>query len=134
MVAQKELDLVEIKTEEAMGVLITDDEMDDEERCELLQDEDSRCPNRATQSVREPYTPASFEMRVCDECARSQIHFGYIAPMSLRRVAFALKEAYKAARCGSWEELYYFNGLLTTFFVRRGCFGRLGAVNGEGEE
>ncbi len=102
-----------------MGVLITDDEMDDEERCELLQDEDSRCPNRATQSVREPYTPASFEMRVCDECARSQIHFGYIAPMSLRRVAFALKEAYKAARCGSWEELYYFNGLLTTFFVRR---------------
>lgn len=62
-----------------MGVLggaAMNDELDDDNRCELREGED-RCPNRATQIVSEPYTPAAFEQRVCDDCARSQIDFGY---------------------------------------------------------
>jgi len=51
--------------------------MDDEDRCELREGED-RCPNRATRIVKEPYTPAGFQQFVCDECAKSQIDFGYI--------------------------------------------------------
>lgn len=50
--------------------------VDDEDRCELREGED-RCPNRATQAVREPYTPGRFTQRVCDDCAKSQIEFGY---------------------------------------------------------
>lgn len=61
-----------------MSVLLSDEEeLDDEDRCELLVDLDSRCPNRAAQIVSEPWTPAAFEQRVCDEHAKSQIDYGY---------------------------------------------------------
>lgn len=60
-----------------MAVLITDEE-ELEDRCELLVDEDSRCPNRATRIVREPYTPAAIKQRVCADCAKDQIDSGYI--------------------------------------------------------
>ena len=58
-----------------MSVLITDEE---EDRCELLVDEDSRCPNRATRIVRECFTPAAIKQRVCADCAKDQIDAGYI--------------------------------------------------------
>lgn len=56
---------------------IVDDD-DDEGRCELMVDLGCYCRNRATRIVREPYTPASFEQRVCAEHAASQIDFGYL--------------------------------------------------------
>ena len=49
----------------------------DDDRCELRESED-RCPNRATQTVEEPYTPGRFRIQVCDDCAKSQIEFGYL--------------------------------------------------------
>jgi len=52
---------------------------DDEDRCELLQDDQgAKCPNRATRKVSENWTPAGFTMRVCDECAKNQMEMGYI--------------------------------------------------------
>lgn len=59
-----------------MSVLLSDDELDDEERCESHFGED-RCPNRAEYEVAEPYTPAGFKQRVCRECAIGQIKGGY---------------------------------------------------------
>lgn len=55
------------------------EELDDEDRCELFQgyDKGDRCPNRATQTVEEPYTPGRFTQRVCEECARGQVRSGY---------------------------------------------------------
>ena len=43
--------------------------------CEM--NEDSRCRNRAAKVYREPYTPASFAVIVCDEHASHCVGFGY---------------------------------------------------------
>lgn len=53
------------------------EELDDEDRCESQFGED-RCPNRAEYQVEEPWTPGRFKQRVCVDCAKSQIDFGYL--------------------------------------------------------
>lgn len=60
--------------------MIEDDDTDDdrEGRCELMVDLGCYCPNKATRIVKEPWTPAAFETRLCEECARGQIEFGYL--------------------------------------------------------
>jgi hypothetical protein len=46
--------------------------------CELMQDDQgARCNRPYAMTVHEPYTPASFGIRCCKECAESQIRFGY---------------------------------------------------------
>lgn len=92
---------------------------DHEQRCEVGVDIDATCGKPATQVVREPYTPASFKVHCCDECARSLIHQGYIAPMSLARIRTAIKESYNSAPVGSWEEKYYYDGLLRVVLIQR---------------
>jgi hypothetical protein len=60
----------------AMGFDKQPEEIDDESRCEVR--EDDRCERRATQSIFEPFTPRSFEIRCCDECAEDLISLGYL--------------------------------------------------------
>lgn len=45
------------------------------ERCELL--EDTRCPNAATVTMREPYTPSGVRVRCCESCATGLAQLGY---------------------------------------------------------
>lgn len=99
------------------GWIPLEPEFEDDERCEVHEGED-RCPNRATREIEEPYTPGRFKVQCCDGCARSLIHGGYIAPMSLDRVEWAIKENYKAAAT-SQDETWYFDGLLTVILARR---------------
>lgn len=56
-----------------------DDEEEVDDPCEVLVDLDIRCGKPITRTVREPYTPAAFEIDCCDECAESFIQQGYLS-------------------------------------------------------
>lgn len=63
--------------EEAEGNKPMTTELADEDRCTVLVDLDQRCDNPATMTVREPYTPAAFEIKCCQSCGESLVSQGY---------------------------------------------------------
>ncbi len=51
--------------------------LEDNERCSVMVDLGQRCDKPLTETVYEPYTPASFPVEYCDDWARDLIDLGY---------------------------------------------------------
>lgn len=67
------------KFAEEKYLIDAEDEIEDEDRCELFHghDKGDRCPSRATVTIEEPFTPGKFTLRVCEDCAEGQVKSGY---------------------------------------------------------
>ena len=56
------------------------------EPCEVFVDLGEKCGRPVTQTVTEPFTPAAFEIRCCDQCAANfrEQGYGQVKPTSGR--------------------------------------------------